>query len=279
VRPRAALAWSASALVVVLATGNPVYRVLVALIALNLLVRHRPADRRLRPLLLAGGIAGFSAVILNLALSHSGGHLLATLPQPVPGIGGAVTLESLANGLVAGSGLVAALLAVAPISLLYEPADVVAELPRPLERTGVAAAASLNLVPALARAYTSVREAQVMRGWRPRGPRSWADLLVPVALTAVEDSVQLAEAMEARAFGAGTRSRLRPDRWTPAAVLIAVAAVVAAAVFLGARFFGLEADWYPYPELTLPPVTPALIVASLLLAFPALPWPSPRSTA
>jgi energy-coupling factor transport system permease protein len=278
-RPRAALAWSASALVVVLATGNPVYRVLVAMVALNLLVRQRPADRRLGPLLVAGAIAGCTSAVLNLVLSHSGVHVLARLPEPLPGIGGAVTLEALAYGLVAGSALVAALLAVAPISFLYEPVDVVAELPRPLERTGVAAAAALNLVPALARAYTSVREAQLMRGWRARGPRSWADLLVPVALTAVEDSVQLAEAMEARAFGAGVRSRLRPDRWTPASTMITAAAVVAASVFLGARFAGLEPDWYPYPALTLPPVTSALIAASLLLALPALPWPSPRSTA
>ena len=71
-------------------------------------------------------------------------------------------------------------------------------MPAPLERTGIAVATSLNLVSGFGRTFTAVRDAQRMRGWRPRGIRSWNEVLVPVVLTAIEDSVLLAEAMEAR---------------------------------------------------------------------------------
>ena len=48
-----------------------------------------------------------------------------------------------------------------------------------------------------------------MRGWRPTGVRAWSDVLMPVALTSIEGSMDLAEAMEARAFGSGPRTGTR----------------------------------------------------------------------
>jgi len=127
--------------------------------------------------------------------------VLARLPDALPLLGGPLTLESLAFGGAIGLGLVAALLSVAPLSLILEPHDVVDAMPAALERTGIAVATSLNLVSGFGRTFTEVRDAQRMRGWKPGGLRSWNEILVPVVLTAIEDSVLLAESMEARAFG------------------------------------------------------------------------------
>jgi energy-coupling factor transport system permease protein len=276
---RALACWSAAALVATLTTTNPVYRVLVVLVAANLLLARRRPGAGLRPLAFGLAVAGVLSVLLNLALAHTGRDMLLTLPAWVPAAGGAITLESAVFGAIAALGLAGAVLAVAPLSLLREPAEVVAALPRPLTGTGTALAAALNLVPALARSFTSVRDAQRMRGWRPRGPASWADLLVPVVLTALEDSVQLAESMEARAYGAGRRTRLPGRRWTVAEGLVGASAVLTIAAFALARVVGWAPDWYPYPALTIPPVSPLLVAACLLLAVPLLTWRSPTSIA
>jgi energy-coupling factor transport system permease protein len=271
VNARAVALWSLAALTVALLTTNPVYRALVALVAANVLLRQLPTGRSLRPLAIGlAAAAGFS-VLLNLLLAHSGNDVLARLPAWLPGVGGIVTAESAAFGLSAALGLVAAVLAVVPLSLLLDAADVADALPGALAATGTALAAALNLVPALGRTFTAIREAQTMRGWRPRGPRSWAQVLVPAALTAVEDAVQLAEAMEARAYGAGRRrTRLPGSGWTAFDATVVAGAAAAAGAFAGARLLGLVADWYPYPELTAPPVQPALVAAVLLLAIPLL---------
>jgi len=94
-------------------------------------------------------------------------------------------------------------------------------------------ATSLNLVSGFGRTFGAVRDAQRMRGWRPRGLRSWNEVLVPVVLTAIEDSVLLAEAMEARGFGAGHRTSYSGTGWSRRDVAVAAASVGAAVLFIG----------------------------------------------
>jgi energy-coupling factor transport system permease protein len=162
---------------------------------------------------------------------------------------------------------------------VLEPHEVVDAMPAPLERTGIAVATSLNLVSGFGRTFTEVSDAQRMRGWRPRGLRSWNEVLVPVVLTAIEDSVRLAEAMEARGFGAGRRTSFAAGTFGRREVVVAGSAVVAAALFIGLRLAGVTVDWYPYPTLYLPPINPALVVGCLALALPSLVHPvAPAST-
>jgi len=270
--PRALAGWSAATLGCVLVTNNPVYRVLLLLAAANLVLAAAP--RRVRPLALGLAIAGLFALLLNSLLAHAGTHVYAQLPAAIPLLGGPLTLESAVYGLDIAAGLAAALLAVAPLSLAADPTDLVDALPAGLERTGAALAASLSLVPGVARTFVAVSEAQRMRGWRPGGPSSWAQVLVPVVLTAIEDSIQLAEAMAARGYGAGGRSHYPRLAWGLRDSLVLLAAVIAAAGFAVARVTGALGDWYPYPTLTLPPVDPLLVLLCLLLALPALSWRS-----
>jgi energy-coupling factor transport system permease protein len=147
-------------------------------------------------------------------------------------------------------------------------------MPAPLERTGIALATSLNLVSGFGRTFAAVRDAQRMRGWRPRGLRSWNEVLVPVVLTAIEDSVLLAEAMEARGFGAGRRTSYAMARWNRWDLTVVVAALGAVALFMGLRLAGAQIDWYPYPTMYLPPINPALVAACLALALPGLASPA-----
>jgi energy-coupling factor transport system permease protein len=268
--PRVWLVWSIAAVTVALVTSNPVYRGLVALVALDVLLTWAPRGRRLRPLGWVIVLAAAFAALINLLASHTGANVIVRLPDWLPLAGGPLTVESVAYGGAIGLGLVAALLAVAPLSIVLEPHDVIDAMPASMERTGIAVASSLNLVSGFGRTFAEVRDGQRMRGWRPRGLRSWNEVLVPTLLTAIEDSVRLAEAMEARAFGAGRRTSYASStrsRWGTAVV---VSALAAAALFLVFRVAGLAMDWYPYPTLSMPPVNPLLVVACLGLALPAL---------
>jgi energy-coupling factor transport system permease protein len=266
--PRAWLVWSLAAVTVALVTDNPVYRGLVALVALNVLLVWLPPGHRLRPLAVALILAAALAALINLMAGHTGADTFARLPSWLPLIGGPLTVESLAYGGAIGLGLVAALLAVAPLSLVLEPHDVVDAMPAALERSGIAVATSLNLVSGFGRTFTEVRDAQRMRGWKPGGLRSWNEVLVPVVLTAIEDSVRVAEAMEARAFGAGRRTSYASPALGRRDGVVMAAALAAAIVFVALRLAGVAMDWFPYPTLSLPPIQPVLVAACLGLSLP-----------
>jgi len=267
---RAVLVWSAAALTIDLATNDPVYRAALLVVCIDVLLALVPPSRSLRPLVAVVVVIGVTAIILNVALSHSGTHVLLELPPGWPLVGGPLTLEAAAYGLAAGLGIAGAIFAVAPVSLVLETHELVDALPHGLERSALVVASALNLAPAIGRSAVAIRDAETMRGWRPRGPRSWAEILVPTMLGAIEDSLGLAEAMEARGFGSGPRTRYAPARWGWADALIVVAAVIAAGAFVVARIVGSPLDWQPYPTLVAPSIEPVLIGAILLLTAPLI---------
>jgi energy-coupling factor transport system permease protein len=268
VNPRALAAWSAAGLLIALGTGNPAYRLLIAAIALAVLVATARRGAPIRPLVLALGALIVVSGLFNVVLAHLGTHVVGEIPDWVPGVGGPLTVEAFAGGAAAGLGLAAAVLTVAPLTLSQDPQELVDALPAVLNRTGSALAASFNLVPGIARSFTAVREAQLLRGWRPRGPRSWGEIVVPVVLTAIEDSIQLAESMEARGFGAGPRTGYTTRRWSKHDVAVACGAAVALAVFVMGRLTGVAVDWEPYPSLQPPDLNAVVAAATLLLLLP-----------
>ena len=272
---RAMAAWSASCLVIVLSTTNPVYKVMALAAALSALAAGAGL-RRIRGLLIAVFLIAAFAMLLNFVSAHLGATVLFALPAQIPALGGPYTLEALVFGAVGGITIAAAILSAAPFSLLLDSHKVMDALPAPLSRTGVTIAASLNLVPAVATSFVQVSEAQRLRGWRPRGPRSWMEVVVPVVLTSVEGSIQLAESMEARGFGSGARTAMASDALVRSDWLLVAASGSAVAVFAVSRAAGWAADWFPYPTLTLPGIDPRPIAACLLLLAPVLVWRSRR---
>jgi len=267
---RALAAWSASGLCIALSTNNPVYRALVLLCAVNLVLARGTRRTRLRPVLVGVGIAGVTSMTLTVALSHTGTHVLIRLDVGIPVIGGRITLEALAFGASTGIGIAAAVLAVAPLGMLAEAHDIAGALPRVLWRTGAAIGTSLNMIPAVARSASEIRDAQRMRGWRARRIREWPDLAVPIVLTAIESSSALAEAMEARGYGGARRTHFASTRWTGTDVAVAVMALFAAAAFIALRTTGQVADWYPFPSLTAPSVGIPGVLCCAILALPSL---------
>lgn len=268
--PWALGAWSAACLTVALASTSPVYRAIVVVAAAAMLAGPLRPGASLRALAVAVAAAGVGAVLINFLLSHTGETIVVSAPAWLPLVGGPLTLESAAFGGATALGIAAAFLAVAPLGLVLEPDQLLDALPRHLERVGAALTMTLGMAPGLLRSRRAIHEAQVMRGWRPAGPRSWAEIVVPVALTAMEDSFQVAEAMEARAFGAGPRTRWQPLAWTWQDIVTAAVSAGVATAFVGAHVAGAATDWLTYPTLAPPPADPALVVASAALLVPGV---------
>ena len=270
--PRGLCAWALAGVTIALATGNPVYRLLVLLCALNILMALRRPGVSVRGLLIALIIAAAVAVATTTLVSHTGDHAFLVLPSGIPVIGGPLTVEAALFGLSTGAGIAAAVLAAAPLSLVLEPHALVDALPAALARTGAAIGTALNLIPGIARSATEIRDAQRMRGWRSRRVREWPDLAVPVVLTALEGSITLAEAMEARGYGSGARTHYTDEVWHRADAVVATLAVASAALFVALRISGVVGDWYPFPNVSVPPVSIAGVACCLALAAPLLVW-------
>jgi energy-coupling factor transport system permease protein len=269
---RAWAAWSAAALVVVLTSTNPVYRVLVLLVALNVLLTLRRPDAALRPMFIAVAAGGAVAMVVSALLSHTGAHVLVQIPSQVPGIGGAITAEAVIYGLDVALGLAAAVMAVAPLSRVLHPHALLDAFPRSLQRTAALTGAALNLVPAVARSAVAINEAQRMRGGGGTRVRDWHAVAAPVVLSALDESLQLAEAMEARGFGAAPRTRYHTTRATASSAFVVACSIAAVLLVAAARATGGLADWFPFPVATLPDVTVLPVVACVLLAVPLVAW-------
>jgi energy-coupling factor transporter transmembrane protein EcfT len=97
------------------------------------------------------------------------------------------------------------------------------------ERFGYGALAAYQAIPRLAEALTTLQQARRIRGLRT----SWhPTILVGLLVLAIRHGDRLALAMDARAFGAGPRSRYREVRWTTLDLVVATAGVSALVVAL-----------------------------------------------
>ncbi|MDA8073271.1 MAG: energy-coupling factor transporter transmembrane component T [Actinomycetota bacterium] len=264
-RPAAVVVWVLAALAVAFFDTDPLAQAVVLIGAWALLARRRIEGRRLRSLAIGMGVLGTATVALNGLLSHTGATVVVVLPSWLLVAGGPVTAEGFASGASIALGLVTAVSVTAALSVVIEPTDLVDALPGALHHAGAALGAALNLVPVTAASVVAVREAQRLRGWRARGVRAMVDLAVPVLLGAIDRSVQLAESMEARAFGDGRRTRAAGGDRSRALVVLAIAGLAAVAIAGVARALGV-ADWYAYPVPTVPSVAPLALAPAVLIA-------------
>lgn len=268
---KAVAAWSAACLFIVLFTSNPVYKGLILAAALAALAAGAGL-RRMKPLLTGVALVVSLDVMLNFVSAHVGTTILFQLPDAIPALGGRYTLEAFAYGVSGGLTIAAAIAVAAPFSLLLGAHDVVDALPAALSRTGTTLAASVSLVPAISRSFVEVSEAQRLRGWRPRGPRSWAEVVVPVVLTSVESSIQLAESMEARGFGTGPRTSFGSPALVGSGWALIAASAIALCLFGLARVMGISAEWMPYPTLSPPSVDLLSLAACGFMFAPGVIW-------
>ncbi|MEU6098085.1 CbiQ family ECF transporter T component [Streptomyces sp. NPDC047079] len=137
-----------------------------------------------------------------------GTHTLFTLPEvPLPHwaqgirLGGRVTAESLVFALYDGLRLATLLICVGAANALANPARLLKALPGALYEAGVAVVVALTFAPHLVADVRRLRAARRLRGRPDRGARGLLQVGLPVLEGALERSVALAAAMDARGFG------------------------------------------------------------------------------
>nr|WP_307531693.1 energy-coupling factor transporter transmembrane component T [Streptomyces umbrinus] len=146
------------------------------------------------------------AVILGSPIP--GTHTLLTLPElPLPDwaegirIGGRVTAEGLTFALYDGLKLATLLICVGAANALANPARLLKSLPGALYEAGVAVVVALTFAPNLIADVQRLRAARRLRGRPDKGLRGLLQVGLPVLEGALERSVSLAAAMDARGYG------------------------------------------------------------------------------
>lgn len=146
------------------------------------------------------------AVVLGSPLP--GTHTVLTLPEiPLPHwaqgirIGGRVTAEALVFALYDGLRLATLLVCVGAANALANPSRLLKSLPGALYEAGVAVVVALTFAPHLVADVRRLRAARRLRGRPDRGLRGLLQVGLPVLEGALERSVALAAAMDARGYG------------------------------------------------------------------------------
>lgn len=202
--PHVWLAWGGAGLAVALLTRNPLYLSLawLAVVWVGLARGFLPdLPSLLRFVLPLLGLTTF----WNLLTVHVGETVLLTLPSRLPLVGGPLTLEAGAWGAVNGGILALLLTLFLILNRAISPHELTRMVPAFLRETALVASVALTFVPQTARALREIREAQAVRGHRVRGVRDLPPLLLPLLISGLEQAVQLAEALEARGYGGGSR--------------------------------------------------------------------------
>ncbi|MEU0121551.1 CbiQ family ECF transporter T component [Streptomyces albidoflavus] len=137
-----------------------------------------------------------------------GTHVLFTLPEvPLPEwargvrLGGRVTAEGMLFALYDALRLATLLICVGAANALASPARLLKSLPGALYEAGVAVVVAMTFAPNLVADVRRLRAARRLRGRPDRGLRGLFQVGLPVLEGALERSVALAAAMDARGYG------------------------------------------------------------------------------
>ena len=194
--------WVAAASSLALSSRNPLYLV-VALLATGIVRSSLVENARERslPAWRFGVVLIVMATAWNALTTHYGETVLFQLPEALPLIGGRVTLEAVVFGLSGGLAVWLLIAAFSTFSAAVTPYGILSLAPRALRHAGLIVSIALTFLPQALRTAGDVREAQAVRGYRPRRIRDLTATVVPLLLNSLENAMRLAEAMEARGYG------------------------------------------------------------------------------
>jgi energy-coupling factor transport system permease protein len=210
------MAWTGACLTALSSTRNPVYLtlILVCIAVVSLAVKSSgeapplPISRVRFTLF----VTTLSA-LFNTATSHFGETVLFQLPKGIPLLGGKITLEAFAFGVLNGLVISGLFSAFTVLNQALPIRKLVQFIPRAFYPLAVVVSISVTYVPTTLRQLEGIRQAQMVRGHRMRGLRDWLPLFMPLLVGGLERAVQLAEAMTARGFAHDEGSTQMPNRW------------------------------------------------------------------
>lgn len=228
-------------------TTNPLFLILlICVLGFVVHLRERPGGRTFAFFLRIAALIVVIRVVAQILLGGAWGDtIIATLPSiTLPTwaaglrLGGPVVLEVLLAGLYDGLRLAAIILCIGAANALASPRRLLKSLPSALYEFGVSIVIALTFAPQLVHDVERVRTSRRLRGRSTRGPRAFAGAALPVLHSALDQSIELAAAMDARGYGRMGGSPARERR--------VVVALIAGALIAGALgIFGLMAAELP----------------------------------
>lgn len=195
--PSAWLVWITAGSLAALLIRNPWYLLLLSGVALGVLWQVEAAFPRTALRLFLSLL--IFPTLLNLLFSRSGSTVLIQLPLRY--LGGPYTLEALLFGLSAGLQIGSLLLIMLVFSSVIKPADILRRLPPGIYPVGVTASIAMAFAPQARRSFQSLREAQQVRGYRPKGWRDLPQVVTPLVILSLENALALAEGLAVRGWG------------------------------------------------------------------------------
>ncbi|MFD8716788.1 CbiQ family ECF transporter T component [Streptomyces sp. NPDC059629] len=226
VHPGAWWLWSLSLGVAASRTGNPLLLALLVAVTGYVVAVCRSRAPWARSYS-AFARLGLAVLLVRLAFTVvlgspiPGSHTLLTLPEvPLPHwaqgirLGGKVTAEALVFSLYDGLRIATLLVCVGAANALANPARLLKSLPGALYELGVAVVVALTFAPHLIADVQRLRAARRLRGRPDSGVRGLLQVGLPVLEGALERSVALAAAMDARGYGRSADVPARVRRTT-----------------------------------------------------------------
>lgn len=210
------LIWLVTGLLVIGLAPHPLYLALIFLaVGLVFATQHSdsPLARSYGLFLRAGGVVCASYLLFSVITvgGARGATVLLRLPElrlpPWLGgisFGGPITAEALAWGATRGLAILTLLALFGAFNALVDHYRLLRLSPRSLFHIGLVVTIAVGFVPGLVRSMGEIIEAQRARGHRFGGLRSWLPLVAPLLAGSLEQSVQLAESLDARGFGRTT---------------------------------------------------------------------------
>jgi energy-coupling factor transport system permease protein len=279
--PSCMLAWLIGVVILSLIFEDPVYLTLLFLSTLPVVALAKVTGRWLSFMKFTLFLC-LMIVALNTLFSFSGEHVIWGAPFQIPLIGcPAITLEGIIFGVGMSIRLAAIISAFAILTLTVHPDDLMAQLVKmkiPYKPVLVMSL-STRFFPTLLRDVDTLADVQRSRGVELdkgnvfKKVRNRAPMVVALLSNSLERAVQVAEAMEARAFGTDKKRSLYKRVKMRGRDYLLLASAVSPMIFgILMRFLNYGSYQY-YPTLQQLNISGievgAMIILSLLLVSPA----------
>ena len=207
------LAWVVSILVLSLIFNNPIYLLLLFLSTLPIIIAAR-IWREWASIMKFALYLCLAIVIINALVSYHGSHLLWQAPFRIPLIGAPViTLEAIFFGVGMSLRLLVIISAFTILTFTIHPDDimlVMIKMKLPYKSVLVTSL-STRFIPTLIDDVERISDVQRSRGLElDRGKltqriKSRMAIIIPLLSNSLDRTIQVAEAMESRAFGSGEK--------------------------------------------------------------------------
>jgi len=217
--PFCKLAWVVSVFVLALVLDNPLFLFLLFLSTLPLVLTAKVWSEWTSFMKFAVYIC-LAIIVINALVSYRGEHVLAVAPFSIPVMGTpTITLEAILFGIAMSIRLLAIISAFAIITLTVNPDDMMLSMIRMKlpYKSVLVTSLSTRFFPTLINDVERISDVQRTRcleldkGRLPQRIKRSMSVIIPLLSNSLDRTVQVAEAMESRAFGSGTKRTFYRD--------------------------------------------------------------------